>query len=50
MEGQAVNKHTSHRFHMEWFSLMKLNKVECKEVEELLFCSLICILSVTLGR
>jgi hypothetical protein len=30
-ERLAMNKQTSHRFHMEWFNRKKLNEVECKE-------------------
>jgi hypothetical protein len=30
-ERLAVSKQTTHRFHLETFSLKKLNEVECKE-------------------
>jgi hypothetical protein len=30
-ERLAVSKQTTHRFHMEWFNLKKLNEVESKE-------------------
>jgi hypothetical protein len=31
MEGLAVNKQTTHKFHLERFNLKKLNEVEDKE-------------------